>query len=135
MVYIILVNYNGLQDTISCIQSIKESTFKEFKIIVVDNGSNDESLKYLRAMEDSVVTILDAGGNLGFSGGNNIGIQYALENNAEYILLLNNDTVIHRDCLKELVMTAQEFDDQAIIGITERLDFNRFRRGGHDTHT
>lgn len=104
LIAIILVNYNGFDDTVACVQSILKSKYKEYKIILVDNGSDDKERiledRFLKTNTDIVISET----NLGFSGGNNIGIQYAKEKyDPEYYLLLNNDTVIVDNTLSELV--------------------------------
>lgn len=115
MVYIILVNYNGLKDTLECLESLTHIEYHDYKIIVVDNGSTDNSLETLRNLENDSLIVLDAGGNTGFSGGNNVGIKYAMEHNANYVLLLNNDTIVEKNFLTPLVETAKRRNDQAVI--------------------
>jgi GT2 family glycosyltransferase len=102
---IVLVNYNGLEFQNNCIDSINESTYKNFMIIVVDNGSSDGSVEKLKFSYNQV-EILEMKCNLGVAEGNNIGIRHALKNNCEYILLLNNDTEIEKNMLKILVEKA-----------------------------
>lgn len=104
-VYIILLNYNGYKDTICCIDSLRDINYKNYKIIVVDNHSTDSSKKeisqYIKNKED--VIFIESKENLGFSGGNNLGIKYAMDKNADYICLLNNDTTVESDFLNYLV--------------------------------
>lgn len=101
---IILVNYNGADDTMECIRSIQKSTYNDYEIIVVDNCSTDSSYKCLQEYRKTHdFTLLQARFNNGFSAGNNVGIEYALKNGAEYVLLLNNDTVIQEDCIERLL--------------------------------
>ena len=112
MVAIILVNYNGAIDTINCIKSLSEMTGIDYEIIVVDNCSSDDSLvKLKKAQEMYHFTLLQADYNNGFSAGNNIGIEHAL--NADYYLLLNNDTVVEPDFLKKLL---DEFEKNSHCG-------------------
>lgn len=102
MVAIILVNYNGVDDTIDCIKSLSEMRDVEYEIIVVDNCSTDDSVDKLKQSQGMYsFTLLQAECNNGFSSGNNIGIKYA--KNANYYLLLNNDTVVEPDFLKKLL--------------------------------
>ncbi|MEG6532045.1 glycosyltransferase family 2 protein [Caldibacillus thermoamylovorans] len=115
LVYIVIVNYNGLQDTIECINSIKKSTYENYKVVVVDNGSTDNSVSTL-IKEFRDVKLIKSQENLGFSGGNNIGIMFALNQNADYVCLLNNDTVVSKDFLKELVEVAINYKDVGIVG-------------------
>lgn len=115
MVYIILVNYNGYSDTIECINSIKRMSYTDYKIVVVDNGS---TVAYPIIMEnieeDDNIVILKSKINLGFSGGNNLGIKYALDNDADYILLLNNDTVVTKDFLKAMLQVTIENNNEVV---------------------
>ncbi len=89
---VVLVNYKGWEDTIVCVNSIKK-TKDSPHIIVVDNGSPNESVKELRtAFPD--LDLIEAGENVGFSVGNNIGIKKALKMGAEVVYILNNDTEV-----------------------------------------
>lgn len=115
MIHIILVNYNGWEDTVECIRSLKKSTYTDYEILVVDNGSTDDSAARLRELAGDRVVLLEAGDNLGFSGGNNVGIRYAQAHGAEYILLLNNDTLVTPDTLERLLEAAKRHDDGAVI--------------------
>lgn len=100
---IILVNYNGAKFNGECIKSIKESTYRNYEIIVVDNASNDNSVELLEAQFKNDITIIKSDINLGFSEGNNLGIKHALEKECEFILLLNNDTTIAKDMIEVMV--------------------------------
>ncbi len=115
LVYIILVNYNGIEDTIECIESIHKISYENYRIVVVDNHSNDALIieNSLCSYQDIKVIIADE--NLGFSYGNNIGIKFAIENNADYYLLLNNDTVVDSEFLSKLVVAAQQYKDVGIF--------------------
>lgn len=111
---IILVNWNRPKDTLDCVESIRRSTYPNYRIIVVDNGSSDDSLLQLRKHKSNLI-LIEAGKNLGFTGGNNKGIQYALNLNAEYIFLLNNDTLIAPDALEKLVLAAEGDKNVGIV--------------------
>lgn len=103
-VAIILVNYNGVRDTIDCITSIEQCKFETYEIIVIDNCSIDSSYEELvKEKNNHNFTLIKADENKGFSAGNNIGIKYAIENLADYILLLNNDTVVQDDFIERLI--------------------------------
>lgn len=116
LVHIILLNYNGYKDTIDCIKSLNLITYTNYKIIIVDNCSTDNSEKYIMEYIEkfSNIHFIQTGKNLGFSGGNNVAIKWALKNNAEYICLLNNDTVVEPDFLDVLV---EEMENDKNIGI------------------
>ncbi len=98
-IYIIVLNYNGVKNTLECIESIRKLTTKNFKIttIVVDNASSDGSQQKLNSIRD--VHFIENKKNLGYSGGNNTGIRYAIDNKADYICILNNDTKVDKDLL------------------------------------
>lgn len=103
---VILVNYNGLDDTLACIESLQKSTINS-QIVVVDNASlEDESIKIAQYYKN--VKIFRENRNLGFAGGNNIGIKWALEQNFEYIALLNNDTIVKENLLEQLLSVVDE---------------------------
>ncbi|MDK2805650.1 MAG: hypothetical protein PWP67_790 [Clostridium butyricum] len=99
---IIIVNYNGEKYTNDCIKSVLKSSYRNYLVIVVDNASTDNSVKLLEEFNNKMV-IIKNNENLGFSGANNIGIKYALENECEYVLLLNNDTELDKDLIKNMV--------------------------------
>ncbi len=103
---IILVNYNGAKYNEECIRSIKESTYNNYEIIVVDNCSTDKSVEQLQKQFNKEIKIIQSKENLGFSGGNNLGIKYALTSKCDYIMLLNNDTTIHAEMIKIMIETA-----------------------------
>lgn len=114
-VSIILVNYNGYFDTVECIKSLKNIAYDNYEIIIVDNGSTDDYLKLKKTyMQDNVI-VINSGSNLGFSGGNNIGIKYAIENKTDYILLLNNDTEVEPDFLNYMVNDCMDSNDNVVV--------------------
>ena len=107
MIAIILVNYNGAEDTIDCIKSLSRIKNVEYEIVVVDNKSTDDSILKLKDFQKiSKFILIEADCNKGFSAGNNIGIRY--EANADYYLLLNNDTVVEPDFLNKLIYEIKE---------------------------
>lgn len=114
-VSIILVNYNGFEDTVGCVESLLQIDYSNFEIVIVDNGSSDDYRKLREEYNSSNVIVLDSGKNLGFSGGNNIGIRYAIERGTDYILLLNNDTIVEPDFLAHMVFAANEHNDGYVI--------------------
>lgn len=101
---VVLVNYNGLSDTLDCIGSLGDSAIP-LKIIVIDNASKNDETDFIRDKYPDVKTFrLEQ--NLGFAGGNNVGIKWALENDYDYIALLNNDTVIDSKLFENLLAEA-----------------------------
>jgi GT2 family glycosyltransferase len=101
----ILLNWNGWRDTVECLNALEECRYQNRTIIVVDNGSNNDSVARIRAAHPDVL-LLESKKNLGFAGGNNIGIRYALTQETEYVWLLNNDTEPAPDALSALVAKA-----------------------------
>lgn len=114
-VTIVIINYNNASDTIECINSIKKITFPNYNILVIDNNSTDDSAEILNQDRESYIFIRNHQ-NLGFSGGNNLGITHALNSEADYILLLNNDTIVQEDFLDRLVETSLSVKNRGIIG-------------------
>lgn len=117
-VAIILVNYNGALDTLECIESINRMSYKAFRIIVVDNSSTDNSLKILtQNKEELAFELIALPENMGFSAGNNAGIRKAIESGVQFILLLNNDTIVDTDFLSNLMREAESsVDTSAVTG-------------------
>ena len=129
-VAIVLLNYNGYKDTIACFESLQHIIYPNYNIIIVDNDSPDKSMDniidYMRkndmehvyfespdfAMNYSEknpnITLIQSGYNGGYGHGNNIGIKYALHKNSDYVLILNNDTVVDPDFLKPMVQACVE---------------------------
>ena len=100
--YCVVVNYNLKDDTIACVQSLFDASAEPSKVIVVDNGSTDGSVQCLKERFGSAVNVISTEKNLGFSGGYNLGIQNALELGANWVLIINNDTLVTKDFLSEL---------------------------------
>ncbi len=116
---IVLVNYNGAADTVQCIDSLKKMTYSNYRIIVADNGSSDNSLKILHEKKKEIdFELLELAENRGFSAGNNAGIRLALELGAEYVLLLNNDTLVDRDFLKRLMEAKADLPVSSVVTST-----------------
>ena len=111
MILILLVNWNGHEDTLACLRSLDAVQRPAFDVLVVDNASSDDSVARIRETFPAV-EVLESGENLGFTGGNNLGLEYARQHGYEYVLLLNNDTEVAPDFLAPLV-EALEADPQA----------------------
>jgi len=111
---IVILNWNGSAHTFACIESLRRSTYPHWEILVVDNGSRDGSPeKILERFPD--ITLIRNAANLGFAGGNNVGIDAALISGADYVLILNNDTVVHPEMVLELVVAAHQSGDRAVV--------------------
>jgi GT2 family glycosyltransferase len=106
-VLILILNWNGKADTIECLSSLASAYPQPlFSTLVVDNGSSDDSVHAIRAAFPDI-PIIETKENLGFAGGNNAGIRWALEKSFEWILLLNNDTIAAPDLIKSFLQAAQ----------------------------
>jgi len=145
MVYILILNWNNWKDTIACIESVFGSSYPKYKVVVIDNASTDgseekiiewakgKSISHIRydrrtAEEGGLpeperdllppyIIFIQSERNLGYAGGNNVGIRYALKkDDCKYIWLLNNDTVIDRDALIEMVKVAESDDKIGMVG-------------------
>jgi len=106
-VVIVILNWNGKNDTIECIKSLNNIKYKNYEIIVVDNGSTDGSIEYIK-MAFPEIGLIANDNNLGYAEGNNVGIKVAIEKGAYYILLLNNDITVAPDFLNGLVEIADK---------------------------
>lgn len=110
-VSVIILHYNSLQNTLDCIESLQKIVVPkgtQIEIIVVDNGSK-ENIKYRG------VKIIKNKENLGFAEGNNVGIRYALENGADFVLILNNDTYVEKNFLEELLQVGKQDNKIGIL--------------------
>jgi len=116
-VAIIVLNWNGRDDTLACIASLLKIDYAAYEIVVVDNGSTDDSVAVIRAAYPQV-TLLKTDNNLGYVGGNNVGLEYAGATQADYALLLNNDTEVAPDFLRLLVDVAEADPKVGIVGPT-----------------
>ena len=101
-VSLIILNWNGKEDTIACLESLQKLSYPHVDIILVDNGSTDATVPLIQE-RFPYVHCIPLPDNLGFAGGNNPGIQYALKKGADYILLLNNDTLVAPDLIESFL--------------------------------
>lgn len=116
---VVILNYNTFDDTVVCVDSIKKYTAcPSYKIYVVDNDSPDKSGQLLisKYAQDDKVQVLIGETNLGFSGGNNIGIRKALEDGFEYVYLLNSDIILQNDAFTFMQEAFASNKDVAIVG-------------------
>ncbi|MBU4501398.1 MAG: glycosyltransferase family 2 protein [Nanoarchaeota archaeon] len=125
-VSIIILNFNGVKDTIECIESLKKITYPDYEIIVVDNKSAGNDVNILKEWFSNIHVIANDK-NYGYAEGNNIGIRYSIKNqNPEYILILNNDTVVAKDFLEELVKVAESDENISTVSSLEyRYETNK----------
>ena len=104
-VAVIIVNWKKYDITSICIESILNSTNSNFKIILVDNESDNKKVKNFKYRDE--IKIIQNKKNEGFSKANNIGIDYALKNNFDYTILINNDTIVEKNLIEVLLKTAR----------------------------
>lgn len=144
-VAILVLNWNGWRDTVECLESLFRGTYSGFQVIVCDNGSHDDSLNHIAAWaqsagmshvlydrshaeaggvfaDESPLVLIQTGANLGFAGGNNVGLRYCLARGGfDYVWVLNNDTVVAPDALHHLVARMQQ--DKAVGMCGSKLVF------------
>lgn len=112
-VFVIILHWNSDADTRECLQSLADNDYPSMRVVIVDNGS---SKKFLLPNSPLAVKVIYNAKNLGFAGGNNVGIQYALKHGADYVLLLNNDTTVNSSFLSGLVKAGQEDPHIGVLG-------------------
>jgi GT2 family glycosyltransferase len=123
-VFIVILNWNGLRDTLECLGSVARLDYPHRQTVVVDNGSSDGAPAQLKAAYPDIA-LLENGRNLGYTGGNNVGIRFALTQGADYVWLLNNDLVVEPASLSRLVARA-EHDGR--LGMLTPLTYDYHRR-------
>ena len=130
--FLIILNWNQGEMTLRCLESVIKvleagSGNEKREIVVVDNGSNDDSIKKInefrklknlkeKSANSLTIKLIENKENLGYAEGNNIGIKYALENGADYICLLNNDTRVSPSFLTELIRAAESDEKIGVVG-------------------
>lgn len=115
LVVIVILNFNGLSDTLECLESLDHISYRNYKIIVVDNGSSDNSYSVLTSTYPKLA-IYENIKNEGYAEGNNVGIKYGMSFKPDYFLLLNNDTIVKKDFLTKLVDIASKDTKIGILG-------------------
>jgi GT2 family glycosyltransferase len=106
LVYVVVLNWNGAPDTVACLDSLRQLDYGNSRLLVVDNGSTDDSEARIRAAHPDV-ELLQSGANLGFGGGCNVGMAHALAQGADYVWLVNSDATVDPAALRALVDAAQ----------------------------
>jgi GT2 family glycosyltransferase len=161
-VAIVLLNWNGWRDTIGCLESLRRITYPNYQVIVVDNGSTDESVKWVEQWFTSFgeksqcvsldviasakqyvsfevasaavvptshktagihLVLLQSGSNLGYAGGNNIGLAWAIADSCHYAILLNNDVIVELQAVDRMVEVVTE-TNASIVGALVRDSAN-----------
>src|SRR5437868_900505 len=111
---IIVLNWNSHETTNQCVQSLLAMEGDSFEILVIDNGSRDGSVEYLRRAFPQVEIIANSH-NLGFAAGCNVGMKRALGQRADYVLLVNNDTVVTASFLAELLAESERNPNAGMV--------------------
>lgn len=112
---IVILNWNGKQDTLECLESVVKIDYDNYQIVVVDNGSTDDSVIMIKEQYPEVM-LIENNANLGYAEGNNVGIRYAVSEQTDYLLLLNNDTIVDRNLLKNFLEASQAHPKAGILG-------------------
>lgn len=124
-VFIILLNYKSVEDTIECVKSLEKINYKSYEIVIVDNNSPDNSYEILKNQLSHKHHVIQSGKNGGFAFGNNVGIDYALKRGADYVLLINNDTTVESDFLEELIISIERDEN---YGLATGLMLNYYQQ-------
>ncbi len=114
-VVIIVLTFNSAQNIRECLASLAALDYPNFEIVVVDNGSTDDTVYRARTHAPAPTVIVNER-NLGYAAGNNVGLQYALDHGAEFALVLNDDVMVAPDLLTHLVRVAQADPRAALVG-------------------
>ncbi len=115
LVITVILNTNRRDDTLACLASLAESTYANHRIIVLDNASTDGSAVAIAAAYPDV-QIIPLTANLGYAGNNNVGIVEAVAQGAEWVFVLNEDTILAPDCLAEMVRVGESDPHTGIVG-------------------
>lgn len=116
-VAVITLNYNQIDYTVDCVKSLLESNYSNYQIVLVDNGSTEENFERLQneLPKDDRISIPRLVQNRGYVGGINHGISEADKIDCDYFLIMNNDTLIDPDAIKELIITCEKHEGTAIV--------------------
>jgi len=114
LVGVVVLNWNGIDDTLACLDSLRRGTFGNYELVLVDNGSDEAEVERLRQLTG--VTLIEHRENVGFTRGNNAGIRAALARGCSHVLLLNNDTVVEETMLERLVGAVERDPRIGIVG-------------------
>ena len=103
----IIAIHNGIDYTLKFLESLKKTDWKNLEIIIIDDGSTDNSAAVVSKLYPEI-KIISGDGNLWWTKSMNLGFKYAIENKADYILILNNDIEVDKNLIKELVKCTSE---------------------------
>lgn len=114
-VFIVILNWNGVEDTIECINSVKKISYPNYEIVIVDNASSGRDVETLKQKYGNSVHILENDRNYGYWKGLIIGMKFALEKSADYVLTLENDAVVKPNFLDRLVGVAEKHSEIGML--------------------
>ncbi len=112
---IVVLNWNGWRDTLDCVASLQALDYRNQALLLVDNGSTDDSLAQFSKVMPTV-RLLQTGANLGFGGGCNVGLRQALADGAEYVWLVNSDAIVAPNALSAMVDVAEQNPAVGAVG-------------------
>lgn len=118
LVYVIVLNYNGRRWLESCFDALLRTDYENYRVVLVDNASSDGGVKLIQSRFPTV-EVLANNSNLGFSEGNNAGVRMALNGGADYVVLLNPDTKVEPEWLRELIAAGEAEDTTGILGAVQ----------------
>ncbi len=119
-VSIVILNWNQKDKTLACLRSLKKISYPCYEVVLVDNGSTDDSVNAVKE-EFPEIEIIENKRNLGVAGGRNVGINYVQEKGTDYVLLLDNDTIVDKDFITEMVKVGEE--DERVGILTGKIYF------------
>lgn len=114
-IYCVILNWNGKKFLKNCLDSVLSSSYKKLKVVLVDNASTDGSVDFVEKNYKKVI-VLKNRANLGWTGGNNRGVKFALKQGADAVFILNNDTTISANCILNLAKTLFSDKSTGIVG-------------------
>jgi GT2 family glycosyltransferase len=120
-VLIVVLCYNGVELTLACLESLRRVEYETFDVMIVDNASVDGTPAIVQERFPEI-GMIETGANLGFAAGNNVGLRYALDQQYDYTLLLNNDTEVAPDFLATLIQAAESDVTIGVVGPTIYYD-------------
>jgi len=114
-VYVLILTWNRVHDVITCLSHLDDLDYPNYEVLVIDNGSSDGTVETIKEKFEHI-DILENGINLGYAGGNNAGLRHALEHGADYMFIVNSDTILPPDIVREMVEVASSSQDIAAVG-------------------
>ncbi|MDX1616398.1 MAG: glycosyltransferase family 2 protein [Candidatus Promineifilaceae bacterium] len=114
LVYLIVLNWNGFEDTDECIRSLQQVSYSNQRILVVDNGSSDDSPERIEETFPELA-LLRLNENKGIAYGYNRGMEAALANGADYLVVMNNDLVFHSDFVTQMLKVQQNWSGCGVV--------------------